>query len=269
MSETKCHLRFVRRVAVVLLLITQDAVCDVWSNEERLSGLLGHRHHWGQPGQAMPNNGWSSYAILRYDLGASKYVQMQRQNGWLLAQVRLKSTDKTAFEAISIPRVGIFYRGNGVDDCISDPLERVGLFGELALFYLSWAYENGPLSIEAKIERNIKGRPTEIRFLHGVLRLKSRWKASVAAVPTAAGHIQVDILADGGKGPMHMRVEWLAQVDEPIVDDDESLSEWQACWSGCRTLTGEEGGDFQYYFAQKNQVETFGDIRRNLIEYGR
>ena len=66
-----------------------------------------------------------------------------------------------------------------------------------------------------------------------------------------------------------MRVEWFAHVDKRIVDDDERLSGWQACWFGTQTLTGEEAGAIQYAFAQKNQVETFGDIRRNLAEYGR
>ena len=185
---------------------------------------------------------------------------MQRQNGWLLAQLRLEGTDETVFEAMSIPGVGLFGGADSLANCRPDQLEGVGMFGELALFFLSQAFESGPSAVEAEAERNVEGEPVEIRFLQGLLHLKSQWKASVSVVPVAAGQIQAEILRQSeGRQPMRIHVEWFAQTDDPIVADDEPLSDWKACWLGNR-----RSGSVDYAFEPKDRVETFGDIRDYL-----
>ena len=154
----------------------------------------------------------------------------------------------------------MFGKAGSLEGCNSDQLQRVGLLGELALFFLSQAFESGPSAVEEEVELHVEGPPVKIRFLQGSLRLTSRWKASVSVVPIAAGQIQAEILRESvGGEPMGIHVEWFAQTDDPIVDDDERLSEWKACWFGTQ-----RSGSVEFAFTPKDRVETFGDIRRHV-----
>ena len=251
---------FVTFVIVAAILVWRPLHASEWTEDEMIVRLLGHTHHWGQKGQAIPNNGWSDYKRMTLDLGAKVNIYHQSR-GEFFAAVYIKDKDDIELLAMSIPRAGIFYTSLGALNCSPDRIEYLGLMAETVLSLLGTAFPEGPGPQAAGGSVRVK-QPSELRFMGGFASTKREVWHRVELIYQAPLKFRYTISYDDGT--THSQGEWEA-IEGPFdVPDEEPLSNWLSCWAGTHS-TGKDGShSFKPDLKDSGGFKTFGDVRQAL-----
>jgi hypothetical protein len=230
-----------------------------WSMQDKMDHFSNQSHHWGQKGQGTPNNGWSKYGFLQLEMGGPEYLQLSQCKGELLAKVVTVETDMEKFAGLSIPQAGIFYRPKDIGTCQPDPIEQVGVYAEMVLNYLAYAFPSGPeekLPV-GKIKAN--GPATEIRFMQAVARIDKPWSAEVEVKDSLPGSHIIEINQNG----KIMIVHWSSKPQEKI-DSSTPLNAWATCWSGVQSRSPDGKVSVKNSIENTDSISTFGDVRAQL-----
>jgi hypothetical protein len=221
-------------------------------------------HHWGQPGQSRPNQGWSDYGYLKIDAGGVEDIEINQTDREWLAEIHAPTErgGRSTMRALSLQGVGVFYSPKDRSWCERYEIERVGTYVELLMFFLSEAFPGGPESISGSQSSRASGGAAEIRFLQGVMRLESPWAVETQVRAEGAGRYQARISHKQGRDSS-ISLIWEKQ-SRTGIDASEKIADWQPCWLGIKTW-GKEGNlkDFQAYIGKTEHLKTFGDIRRS------
>jgi len=264
-------------VAIFLILILQGCQTLVPKNQEwpfhgwtqqdvndrTLSGSI--PHHWGQKDQAIPNNGWSKYAYLKYSQeNLDRFVVFKQSKGELSAELYIANTKE--MHAISIPRAGIFYQGRRAATCLPDHIEAPGLEAEGFLFILSKAFPDGPKKVNRKMSVRVHGdRKRTFWFMQAYGNMSPDWNAEVTIKPLAVSQYDITILLNGAGGSGKLTLLWKGRGDE-VVSSGEPLTNWLTCWHGVTTKEG-EGYRHIPYVKDTESLQTFGQLRSELRSY--
>ena len=230
-----------------------------WSDFEKIQRHLTQTHHWGQKGEVSPNNGWAAYSTIRLDLGEEEYLKFKQQNGELSVSVNSKKSNLPKFQAVSIPQAGIFYSPKKSFDCRPVTLEGLGLNLELSLFFISQAFPEGPVPTTESSTKTASGGPTEIRFMQGLMRLKSRWDTKTKIKVIKHQQYFFEIYINSQSQPILL--EWDGNKAEKVIRDNEHLQSWLPCWQGVQSSTGV----IETNIPNHKDIENFGQIRASVI----
>lgn len=261
---------YVAAISISLLVAscaaTAQSPIDDHTIEDRLRNFSRQTHHWGLRGEASPHNGWSDYSRLQLDFsvaGGDKVTFRQGSNEFSVT-ARNGDTADIVLRIVSIPGAGIFIASPSPTNCAPDQIERMGLYAELALYFLSLAYPSGPLGADAPrrgTSVEIEAGPVTLRFMQGVVQLKRQSTHTIrveAATPDYLGFVAHD-----EDGIAEFRVLWKKEESASlIVSDSESLDGWTACWSGPISTETGAGAIKQSHAINTEAIKTFGDIRR-------
>ncbi|MEW8624165.1 MAG: hypothetical protein AB2551_00260 [Candidatus Thiodiazotropha sp.] len=227
--------------------------------QEKLSRFSMQTHHWGQKGQYQPNNGWSEYGLLRIELDGPEFIELSQSNGELLGQIIVDQSGKGKLVALSVPGAGIFYQPKNSSTCQPDAIERIGIYGEMALNYLANAFPNGPNEQFPLGKMEVRGPATEIRFMQAVAHLKKPWSAEIEVKKSNPGNHVVEIT----EGKRKLFLYWVREKQEG-VDSGSSLEPWLTCWSGVRSRSPEGETSFKTRIENADSLSTFGEVRAQL-----
>jgi hypothetical protein len=217
-------------------------------------------HHKGLRGEPSPHNGWSSYGHLTLDLGADRYFVYDQASGEFSATVVERKSEAIKIRGVSIPGAGIFYYPAEASPCAPDALERVGLYAERLLFYLSSAFPAGPTSIDAGSSGVVDRAVPELHFMEGLMKPHEGARTLVTATPAGTGQIQYLLQDDRDK----IKGVWEPGRKRAVIPDDEPLLDWKLCWAGAWATRADGGSSFKPRLANAIELKTFGDVRRAL-----
>lgn len=158
-------------------------------------------HHWGQPGQSRPNQGWSDYGYPKIDGGGMDDIEINQTDREWLAEIDAPTERgrQSTMRALSLQGVGVFYNPKDRSLCERYEIARVGTYVELLMFFLSEAFPGGPESISGSPSSRASGGAAEIRFLQGVLRLESPWSVETQIRSAGTGRYQAQISHKQGR----------------------------------------------------------------------
>jgi hypothetical protein len=216
-------------------------------------------HHLGLKGQTSPHNGWGSYGHLTMDLGADRYFVYDQGAGEFSATVIDRQSETVKIRVISIPGAGLFYFPAEASLCMAEPVERLGLYAELLLFYLSAAAPTGPASFEGPLSVVVDEPVPELQFMQGVM--KARQGARTLVTISRADRKLRYVLHDDKD---NVKGEWEAGRDYGVIPDNESLIGWRSCWTGNWSKTSGGKSSFEANLDNSEAFKTFGDVRRAL-----
>ncbi len=250
-------------VILGLLLLgcqTPGPVPTGFEDQNLLGKIASPPHHWGQPGQSKPNHGWSDYGYLRIDAGGEDYIVVNQAHGEWLAETYAKRTGQISVRALSLQGIGVFYSPKDQASCERYDIEKLGLWVETWLFFLSEAFPSGPDAISGSQSSRASGAQAELRFLQGELRLKSPWSIEAQVRTDGAGRYRAEIRHDKKSTPVSL--VWEKQAMK-TVDSKEKIGDWQPCWLGVKSW-GKDGNvkDFKPSIGDTSNLNTFGDIRQ-------
>jgi hypothetical protein len=230
---------------------------EPWSQQEELEHMMAQVHHWGQKGESSPNRGWASYGTLRFGSLGYRY-ELDQASDELEIIVQKVGSDRPVLKTLSIPRVGLFNAGEEPKDCFPDEFEFAGLRAEQVLFLLAQAFPEGP-ELAQSSKHEIKGQPSELRFLQGVLRMKAAWSAtvSVSKPEGQADRIHFEIGFDGKAFAIG---DWIRTGPSTLVADTDALDGWRACWFGHMDSSGVLTD--RNRAAKLHAAKTFGEVRQ-------
>lgn len=230
-----------------------------WSMQDKMEHFLSQSHHWGQKGQEIPNNGWSEYGFLQLEMGGPEYIQLSQSDGELLAKVVTAETGKEKFVGLSIPRAGIFYKPKDIGACQPDTIEQVGVYAEIALNYLAYAFPAGPKGKLPIGKTEASGPATEIRFMQAVARIDKPWSAEIEVKESFPGNHIIEINQNG----KIMVVHWASKPQE-MIDSNSHIDAWATCWSGVQSRSTDGMVSVKTNIENTESIVTFGEIRAQL-----
>jgi hypothetical protein len=247
-----------------LTVLAGGAASEPWTEPEIRDRRAQQIYHWGQKGEAQPNNGWSNYAQLIVDLGGDNYLQFDRHGSELLAALHAREDDARRFGAFNIPGAGLFYAPDDGTPCATDAIEELGLHAELALHYLARAFPSGPAALAggARATATARGGPEQVRFMQRALDRPDDWQVEVTVTRIDADHLRAEF--GGANAAATAIVEWYAKAQGPSVDDIEPLAGWQACWSNAPRHDGAGALSTAIEPSKRSNIHSFGDLRRAL-----
>ena len=218
------------------------------------------QHHRGLPGEFSPHHGWSSYGQLTLDIGGDRYYIYDQAGGEFSATVIDRATGTIKIRGISIPGAGLFYYPAEASPCEPDALERMGLYAELALFYLSSAFPGGPTSIEGSSSAVVDRPIPELHFMQGLMKPREGARTLVSVSPQPGRRMEYVLRDDKD----HVKGTWDAMRPNAVIPDDEPLLEWHNCWAG--TWATPSGGlpAFKSRLENPASLKTFGEVRSAL-----
>lgn len=241
-----------------------DSGPQQWAQAEIRDGLSKRIHHWGLKGQSLPHNGWARYGHMTLDLGGAFYYVYDQGRGEFSAAVIDRQSGTVKLRAIDIPGAGFFYFPSEAAPCEPDAIERLGLYGERVLYYLSSAFPAGPARVEGSSMAVVDAAVPELRFMQGVMKSTDRVRTEVRASSTGPGKLQYSFHDDRDD----IKGLWESDGDLPVVPDGETLSDWRACWSGVWSRSAQGVMSFESNLRQPQKLKTFGDIRGELRQAG-
>ena len=267
LNMRKSHLRQLLSIFIGTMVVALNgATATEWSVEDLVEHEAKQIHHWGQKGEASPNNGWSGYTTMTLDLGGNSnaYSVYRQGNNEISIEVYEKGSDNIKLRAISIPGAGIFYSAENLKSCAPDPIERVGLYAELALHNLSLAFPSGPDTVTSNTDStaSINVQPVELRFMQGVMTIKTASRQEVRIDSAAPRQFKFSLINEKRTG--EAKVQWEKKGTTAVVPDSESLEGWTSCWSGVFTTNPDGKRTFKANIDSTPTIKTFGDIRRAL-----
>jgi hypothetical protein len=219
----------------------------------------GEIHHWGLKGQSSPHNGWASYGHLTMDLGADRYFVYDQGPGEFSATVIDRASERVKIRAISILGAGVFYFPSGAAPCEPDPVERLGLYAELLLFYLSAAVPAGPASLEGPFSAVVDEPVPELQFMQGVMKARQGARTLVTLSGTRD---KVEYVLHDDKD--NIKGVWEPGRNRGVIPDDESLFGWRSCWGGIWSKAADGSPSFKAYLDDNESLKSFGDVRKAL-----
>ena len=215
-------------------------------------------HHRGMPGERSPHNGWAGYGHLTLDVGTDRYFVYDQTATEFSATVIERASEEIKIRGVSIPAAGVFYYPADASGCAPDAIERVGLYAEQLLFYLSSAFPGGPGSLDGASTAVVHRDVPELRFMGGIMKEHGGARTLVSATPLKSGAIEYELQDDKDK----VKGVWQARHGRPVIPDDEPLLEWNACWAGSWTKQGDGKSVFKPRLAKTESLKTFGDVRK-------
>jgi hypothetical protein len=220
----------------------------------------GPAHHHGLKEEFSPHNGWARYGRLTLDLGGDRYFVYDQGQGEFSGTVVERGSNDIRLRGISIPGAGLFYFPSESSPCQPDALERLGLYAELALFYLSSAFPGGPSSVTSAATIVVDLPIPELRFMDGLMKPREGIRTLVQVTPSGVGKVQYVFVDDKD----NVRGEWEAETSRAVTPDDEPLHGWQTCWSGTWSKGPAGGRFFSPKVANTTSLKSFGDVRKAL-----
>ncbi len=209
--------------------------------------------------QEKSGNAWAFYDSMRLDFGDAQFLDVARNDQEILFQWGLKEAGESQYQAASIRNVGLFYFPKKESDCLPDTIEVLGLRASYVLFYISQAYPEGPSEIEKPVSRTVEGKPAEVYFLSGSLKINNDWKATVRVRPLENERYLFNVLVDGRPKPV--LVDWRGNNPENLLPDDEPLEDWRTCWHGIYSHHQDGTTTFNKTITETDGIKTFGDLR--------
>ncbi len=216
-------------------------------------------HHRGLKGQSTPHNGWATYGHLTIDLGTDRYFVYDQGTGEFSATVIDRASENVKIRAISILGAGVFYFPSEAAPCEPEPVERLGLYAELLLFYLSAAVPAGPASLEGPFSAVVDEPVPELQFMRGTMKARQGARTLVTISGTR-GKFEYVLHDDKDD----VKGVWQPGQNRGVIPDDESLLGWRSCWSGIWSTPPGGKPSFQAYLDDTESFKTFGDIRKAL-----
>lgn len=216
-------------------------------------------HHWGLKGQSAPHNGWASYGHLTIDLGIDRYFVYDHGAGEFSATVIDRQSETVKIRAVSIPGAGLFYFPVEVSPCEPQPVERLGLYAELLLFYLSSAVPTGPASMDAPVSAVVDESVPELQFMQGIMKAR---QGARTLVTVSGPRDKLQYVLHDDKD--NIKGEWQPARNTGVIPDDESLLGWRSCWAGGWSRTPDGRSSFQPNLEGTETFKTFGDVRKAL-----
>ena len=222
---------------------------------------VSHPHHQGFEGQSSPHNGWAAYGQLTLDIGGDRYYVYDQSRGEFSATVVERGSSLVKIRAVSVPGAGVFYFPSEASPCQPDAIERLGLYAELALFYLSTAFPDGPKSVGATASSaTVEGTVPELHFMQGLMKPR---EASPTLVTVSGSPKAIEYLLHDEKDKV--KGTWTAQANRPpVIPDREPLRDWQTCWMGTWASLENGGSRFRPRLRNVTALKTFGDVRKAL-----
>jgi hypothetical protein len=202
-------------------------------------------------------NPWARYGRLTLDLGGNLYYVYEQSGGEFSATVIERDSGSVKLRALNIPRAGVFYFPAEAAPCEAGPIQRLGLYSELVLYYLGRAFDRGPGRVEGASSAAVDGEIPELRFLEGSMKSRGGIHSEVRVSPATGG--VMDYVVHGDKG--EFRGKWEAGQGRAVVADGEPLDGWNACWYGAKTMSGGQLV-FQPDIPDASSLKSFGDVRK-------
>jgi hypothetical protein len=223
---------------------------------------VSHPHHQGFEGQPSPHNGWAAYGRLTLDIGGDRYFVYDQARGEFSATVVERGSDVIKIRGVNIPGAGLFYYPAEASPCQPDAMERLGLYAELVLFYLSKAFPAGPKTAAAASSAPIvvDSRVPELHFMQGMMKPRD----GVPTLVSVSGNArEMEYLLHDDKD--NVRGKWTAADNRPpVIPDREPLREWQTCWMGTWASLEHGGSRFTPRLRDASSLKTFADVRKAL-----
>lgn len=236
-----------------------------WNEQDVLTRFAAQTHHWGQKGQTTPNNGWSNYGVLELDMGGPDRITLYQNKGELLATIIDKETNEEKAGAFSIQGAGIFYRPKSMDTCEPDTIERIGIYAELALNFVSNAYPSGPSKALPLETKTVKGPSTNVRFMQALIENKTAWSVSVEVKQSAPGEHTLEISDLINPKTDKITMHWMSAQGREIPGSNAKIADWQACWLGTQSYNpATKTSTKQLRIPNTDQISSFGELRTRL-----
>lgn len=225
------------------------------------AGMASAQHHRGLRGELTPHNGWSNYGQLSLDIGGDRYYIYDQAGSEFSATVIDRTSGAIKIRGISIPGAGLFYFPAQISPCEPDALERMGLFAELALFYLSSAFPRGPGAIEGASSAVVDRPIPELTFMQGMMKPREGARTLVNVSPLPGRRLEYVLRDDKD----HVKGVWDATRHNAVIPDDEPLLGWHTCWAG--SWSAAQGGGastFKPRLENPGALKSFGEMRSAL-----
>lgn len=236
-----------------------------WNDQDILTRFAAQTHHWGQKGQTTPNNGWSNYGVLELDMGGPDRITLYQNKGELLATIIDKETNEEKAGAFSIQGAGIFYRPKSMDTCEPDTIERIGIYAELALNFVSNAYPSGPSKTLPLETKAVKGSSTNVRFMQALIENKKPWSINVEVKQSAPGEHTLEISDLINPKTDKITMHWMGAQGREIPGSNAKIADWQACWLGTQSYNpATKTSTKQLRIPNTDQISNFGELRTRL-----
>ena len=217
-------------------------------------------HHRGMPGESAPHNGWAGYGHLTLDVGTDRYFVYDQTAAEFSVTVIDRASEEIKIRGVSIPGAGIFYFPADASRCAPDAIERIGLYAEQLLFYLSSAFPAGPGKLKGASSAVVDQDVPELHFMEGIMKEHGGARTTVTATRLASGAIEYALQDDKDK----VKGVWQPRRGRPVIPDDEPLQDWNACWAATPTKQLDGKSVLKSKLAGTESLETFGDVRKAL-----
>ncbi|HYL88938.1 MAG TPA: hypothetical protein VEU32_09240 [Burkholderiales bacterium] len=219
----------------------------------------------GLRADAAAHGAWSAYGRLSFDIGTDRYYVYERAGDEFSAAVIDRKSDMVRIRAVSIAGAGLFYFPAGASPCQPDAIERLGLYAELVLFYLSSAFPDGPQAVHAGASAVVDKPIPELHFMQGVMKSREGARTVVSLSPRTGPKIDYVLQDDRD----NVKGTWDATRLSQVVPDDEPLARWHTCWAGSWQREKGRSPVFKPRLEDARTLKTFGEVRRALRGAGR
>ena len=258
------------KLTVILLSFFGLAGCkstgqirDEWTTQDKMDRFSNQAHHWGQKGDVIPNSGWSDYGYLQLDLGGSEYITFHQSDNEFFVERTVKKTGEVKFRALSIPGAGIFYFPKSNNSCAPDKIESLGIYAEMASFYLSESYSQGPNSNLPTTPVSAKGNGFELRFMQAIARSKKPWSLESVAKVTGPYRYSIKIKLEGIESSN--LVEW-SENEKIVISSSDPVSSWNKCWASMTSQDKDGNITTITKLNRTDDILSFGEVRDQLNE---
>ncbi|MBV8031525.1 MAG: hypothetical protein JO035_08460 [Betaproteobacteria bacterium] len=219
-------------------------------------------YHHGLPEDRAPHNGWAAYGHLTLDLGGDRYYVYDQRPGEFSATVIDRATETIKIRAISIAGAGLFYFPAEASPCEPDAIERMGLYAELLLFYLSSAFPSGPATVAGEASAVVERPVPELHFMQGLMKPREGARTVVTASRETGDRIRYKLRDDRDT----IEGAWEPPAPRPLIPDHEPLLHWHTCWAGTWSKRSDGAPAFASRLPGVKQMSSFGDVRRAVAE---
>jgi len=256
-----------RAVLLALLVaVAPPALAQAQTQAQTGRAAVSHAHHQGFEGEKSPHNGWAAYGRMTLDIGGDRYFIYDQAGGEFSATVVERASDVIKIRGVSIPGAGVFYYPAEASPCQPDAIERMGLYAELALFYLSKAFPKGPKSIaETHAPTVVNSTVPELHFMQGLMKPRENVPTlvSITGVNGTGDSKEMEYLLHDDKD--NVKGIWSTAGNRPpVIPDREPLRDWQTCWTGSWASLQDGGSRFRPRLRNVASLKTFGDVRKAL-----
>lgn len=232
----RCRLR-TASIAIIVSVMATACVSDgayrkpdAWPSEAILEKWVSHARHWGQYGDASPNNGWSDYTRFTVRVDDGEGLIFHQDDDEFLIRVMKKSNNVVGlgYSALSLRNVGMLYWAPSAIECENELFGFLGMRAEAIQYVLSQALP-AKLSTDTKRrEIPVSGGPTELRFMGIVGKVRSSWQGRVLITPLPDDDIEYKLSTSGG---LDLEAEgvWSVRKHQSPIGDQEEIVGWIAC----------------------------------------